>query len=101
MNDHTLRLIRSIASACSEYRDENIDLSELQARVEPVVSALDEDLTEAQAALRHLLAQLECIRFMYGEHEQRPEVLREIDVVHSALPEAFGERTGATDSEGR
>lgn len=83
MASHALRLLRSIEHVCERYLAGGTAITDLQAAVEPVVAALEADDKHLELALRHFVAQLEYIRFMFDESEQHGEVEREISQLRS------------------
>lgn len=86
MSEHTLKMISSLKSSCGQYIEGRLTLGDLQANIEPVVSNLDNEVEKPlRAKLRHFVARLEHIRFMYDEHEQRTEVKKEIEVLFRLL----------------
>lgn len=85
MASHTLRLLGSIEQACEQYLAGGTAIEALQAAVEPVVAALEADDEHLESALRHFVAQLEYIRFMFDDSEQRGEVEPEISLLRSEL----------------
>ncbi len=85
MDEPTSRLLHDIEKACARYATGAISLPQLQALVEPVADTMESKDAVLLSALRHCVAQLEYIRFMYDDGAQLAAVQREIEVLEKLL----------------
>ena len=76
---HVARIIAQVRNACSGFDEGTIDIPELQDTVHALASALDSTTPVAlMKAFYEFDYELEGIRFLSEEHEQRQQVLQEV-----------------------
>jgi hypothetical protein len=80
------RVVLAIQEAIDAYVGEEIDISELQARLAAGESALDSTYTELVEELRQVDADLEVIQFAVLHGEQRPAAVFRLERIPVGRP---------------
>ncbi|HEX6355283.1 hypothetical protein [Actinophytocola sp.] len=78
-------LVRRLSRAIERFETGEMDIADLQDRLETVRQALDHTVPEVLRELEHVVAELETIRFTRLEDEQRPAALRQLVAVKAAV----------------
>ena len=85
MNAHLTRLVADVIEAYERYRTGQVTLPELQAVVEAVAGAVDSSDPSLLELLKWLCAELETVRFMWPEEEEKAEIAKRFDAFKSRL----------------
>lgn len=79
MNEHILKLLKSIKQHCNEYIEKKIDIGTLQNYISAIHSNFENDVPKIiQINVYNFVEDLEYIRFMYNDNEQYDVVLNKI-----------------------